>query len=140
LTTSSEPFIEGRVNVAQARREVLLTVPGIDEQLADAIIGAQLSTGSQAAGSANTRTTTAWLLIEGIINLEKMRSLDRYLTARGDVYRSQVIGFYDAGGSVSRLEALIDATQFPPRIVWVRDLTDLGRGYSREQLLSVSEF
>ena len=31
--------------------------------------------------------TTAWLLIEGHVDVAKMRQLDRYITARGDVYQ-----------------------------------------------------
>ena len=63
--------------------------------------------------------------------------LDPYITAHGDVYRVQVLGFSDGGGPVSRLEALIDATKLPPRIISQRDLNELGRGYTRSQLLQV---
>ena len=58
-----------------------------------------------------------------------MRQLDRYITGRGDVYRIQSVGYFDAGGPVTRLEAVIDATRQPPQIVQLSDLTDLGRGY-----------
>ena len=64
-------------------------------------------------------------------DLETMRELDPFLTARGDVYRAQVLGFFDGNGPVHRQEAIIDGTQIPPRVVWQRDLNELGRGYSR---------
>ena len=66
-----------------------------------------------------------------------MMNLDPYITSHGDVYRVQVLGFFDGGGPVSRIEAMIDSTQLPPRIIAQRDLNELGRGYSRTQLLQI---
>ena len=135
LATTSEEFIEGRVNISQARREVLLGIPEMDEQLVKAILAAQAyGVGGDLTGG--SRATTGWLLIEGLVELEQMRKLDKYITLRGDVFRVQVVGYYDAGGPVSRLEAVIDASQAPPKIVSFRDLTDLGWGYSRSLLQS----
>jgi uncharacterized membrane protein YgcG len=130
LTTSSEEFIEGRINIAQASREVLLAIPEIDEQVVEAIIGAQVAGDSSAFDSGGSRSTTGWLLMEGVVEIEEMRTLDRFMTSRGDVYRVQSVGYYDAGGPATRLEAIIDATQDPPRIISIRDLTDLGIGYA----------
>ena len=73
-------------------------------------------------------------MFEGLVDLERMRALDRYITVRGDVYRAQILGYYDAGGPMTRIEAVIDASQLPPRVLSVRDLTELGRGFSPEQL------
>jgi hypothetical protein len=131
LTTSADEFVEGRINASQAPREVLLMIPELDEQVVESIIGAQVSAGSAAEV---TRTTSAWLLLEGIVDLEQMRTLDPYVTGGGDVYRTQIVGYYDAGGPLTRLEAVIDATQAPPQIVLVRDLTGLGWGYTPQQL------
>ena len=33
---------------------------------------------------------------------------------------------------------VVDATKVPPRVVFQRDLNDLGRGYTRSQLLPTS--
>ena len=136
LTVSSEPFIEGRINIYQAPQEVLYAIPDIDDQVVQAILGVQASAGGTdpALDTTGTRSTTAWLLFEGIVDLEEMRRLDRYITTGGDVYRLQVVGYWDGGGPASRLEAIIDATELAPRVVSVRDLTPLGRGYWPEQL------
>ena len=61
--------------------------------------------------------------------------IDRFITTRGDVYRVQSVGHYFEGGPIVRLEAIIDAAQYPPRIVSLRDLSHLGRGYSLAQLV-----
>ena len=140
LSVTADPFIEGRININQARRETLLGIPGMTEALADAIVNSNFvgSSGEPLPDTVSTRATTAWLISEGLVTIEEMRKLDRFLTTRGDVYRVQSIGYYDAGGPVARLEAVIDATQQPPRIIFQRDLTDLGRGYS-PQLLTPSQ-
>jgi DNA uptake protein ComE-like DNA-binding protein len=131
MTTRADKFIEGRVNVNQARREILLGLPGMSEELATAIVGAQMIGGSGAVSSESSeRSTTAWLLFNSLATLEEMRQLDPYITARGDVFRTQVVGYFDAGGPASRLEVVIDASQQSPQIIFLRDLTELGRGYS----------
>jgi hypothetical protein len=73
--------------------------------------------------------------MNGQVDMPTMRQLDQFITARGDVFRAQVVGHFDAGGPVCRLEAIIDATQQPPKLLQLRDLTDLGRGFSQAQLL-----
>jgi hypothetical protein len=92
------------------------------------------STGMSLADQVSTRATTGWLLMEGLVDLPTMRKLDPYLTARGDVYRIQVVGFFDRGGPVSRVEAILDATADVTKVLFMRDLTDLGRGYSQTML------
>lgn len=147
LTTVSGAYIEGRVNVNQARQEVLTaiisTVPGFDEDinlardLAQKIAANKMvdSNGAPLNNVIATRASTAWLITENYVTLQQMRELDRYLTTRGDVFRAQVLGYFDEGGPMVRLETLIDATQKPPRVVFLRDLTELGKGFSATQLM-----
>ncbi|HET6425139.1 MAG TPA: hypothetical protein VFG20_15740 [Planctomycetaceae bacterium] len=129
LSTTPDPFLEGRININQARREVLLGLPKMTVQMVDAIIAAQSL--EQAADMAVQRSTIGWLFAEQLVDIWGMRELDPYLTARGDVYRAQIVGFFDGGGPVTRVEVMIDGTQRPPRINQYRDLTHLGRGYPR---------
>lgn len=140
FTLTDDPFIEGRININQARFEVLMGVPEMTEGLAMDIVGSQMvgATGEPLDDATGLRSTTGWLVIEGLTDLPTLRKLDPYLTARGDVYRVQSVGFFEAGGPFSRLEAVIDATQIPPRVVFLRDLTQLGQGYSKSMLLSGS--
>ncbi len=131
LSPHGRPFIAGRVNINTAPREVLLGIPGMTESLADAIVArqARLSTGEPSAAVLASHATTAWLLLEELVDLAQMRQLDRYITGRGDVYRVQSLGYYDAGGPFTRLESVIDASVRPPKVVLLRDLTEFGRGY-----------
>jgi DNA uptake protein ComE-like DNA-binding protein len=139
LSITSDEFIEGRVNINQTRLEVLLGLPGMTENVASAIVNSMDSgsNGEPTTDVLGIRSTTGWLFMEGLVDLEKMRELDKYLTTHGDVYRVQVLGAFDEGGPYSRLEAVIDATQQPAQVVFLQDLSKLGRGYSHEMLLGV---
>ena len=135
LSVTDDAYIEGRVNINEARLEVLEAVMAIPENVpanvASAIISARPPVDIQGASSTVTarRLTAAWILAEGIVDLETLRELGPYITTRGDVYRFTTVGHYDEGGPTTRMEAMIDATEYPPRIKFVRDLTKLGRGY-----------
>lgn len=139
LTTTKDEYLEGRININQARREILMGLPTITDQIVNSIVDAQQldGNGQPSLDKIREHTSTAWLYAEGLVDLPGMVTLDPYITAHGDVYKVQSLGFFDGGGPVSRLEAMIDATQLPPRIVIHRDLNELGRGYSRIQLLPV---
>jgi hypothetical protein len=80
------------------------------------------------------RRSEAWLLAEGIVTLTEMKSLSAFLCGGGDVYRAQVVGYFQGGQAASRAEVLLDATASPPRILLYRDISHLGRGYALETL------
>lgn len=140
LATSTAETVDGRINVNQARREVLYGIPDMTPEIADAIVSSQVigSDGGVSEDQVAIRATTGWLLINGIVTdspdgtmtaISQMRLLDPYITARGDVYRVQALGYFDQGGPVSRLEAMIDASKLPPSIKFHRDISQLGAGY-----------
>lgn len=135
VTTYSGDSIDGRININQARREVLLGIPEMDPNLVTAITASRQSTGEALDGGGGLRQTSAWLLADGLADVTMMRRLDPYITGRGDVYRIQVIGHSDRAGPVARIDAIIDATSFPPRVTGRRDLSKLGPGYDVLTLL-----
>lgn len=131
LTTVADTTIKGRINVNQAPAAVLLTVPGLTEEMVDQILSMRSpEPNEQVAGSEQP----TWLLSSAIVTLDQMKSLLPYLTCRGGVYRAQIIGSFAAGGPVSRVEVLFDATSTQPRQLLWRDLTHLGPGFPRETL------
>ncbi len=132
LTTSTDTVIDGRININQARYETLLTIPGVTETIAGSIMAARQGAGGNASvDTTGARATAGWLVVENLIDLPTMQQLDRYVTARGGIYRVQSIGYFDQVGQFVRLEAVIDTTQpkKPPMVISLSDLTELGRGY-----------
>lgn len=131
VSIGSAPVIRGRINLQEAPEDVLLAVPGMTEGLAR-----RIKTQRQVASSSDdeARRHPTWLLADGLVDLEQMKKLLPYVTCGGDVYRGQVVGFFDEDGPVSRCEVVIDATSSPARQVYYKDLRLLGRGFSIDAL------
>lgn len=132
-TTQQGTELPARVNVNTAPREVLLALPGIVEADVDAIISKRPTYLNGDAPDAQF-ATPAWLISDNTLTVQKLQGLERYITARTQVYRVQSLGYFDEGGPMARIEAVIDANQGKPRIVYYRDLTDLGRSIDPRNL------
>ena len=140
FTTTDDVWIEGRININQARRAVLQAIPEIPTDAPDAIIAARPEVSLQeSSGIMSRRRSAAWLVVERIVDLAVLRKMGPWITTGGDVFSVQSIGHYDRGGPTIRLEAMINATEYPPKITSVRDLTHLGPGYHPSLLSRDSE-
>jgi hypothetical protein len=128
VTTSP---LAGRININQAPRVILKGIPGMTEEIVDRIIAAREPNPTIALP---TRHHETWILSEGLVTLEQMKALMPFVTAGGSVYRVQVVGYFDRGGPAVRIEAVLDATSNPARVLFWRDITNLGRGYPLEIL------
>lgn len=139
LTVVEGPELSGRINVNQARIEILLGIPDMTEEIAQAITSSPMigAEGEANAEQATMRTNTGWLVSQGIVDLPTMVKLDRFLTGRGHVFRAQIVGFFEEGGGYTRIEATIDSTESPAKVVAVSDLTELGRGYTKTELTGI---
>lgn len=141
LTTSKNQYIEGRIQIDEARLETLLGIPEMDEDLAHAIVNAQMTgtDGSPSTEISAARQTTGWLVIEGLATIQQMRNLAPHICSSGDVFRVQSLGYFGQGGPITRMEAVIDGTFIPPRITYIRDLSNLGPGYPVPTLQGITE-
>jgi type II secretory pathway component PulK len=114
-----------RVNVNTAPPEVIAALPGLTPEDVEMILAVR---DSQAPTDLAT-TTGAWLVTEAGLTPTKFRDLEKYVTGTTMTYRVQSVGYFGQGGPAARVEAVIDTNQGHPRIVYYRDLTDLGRGF-----------
>jgi len=133
---TDDAFIGNRIDPNYARKEVLMAIPEITPDIAEAAAASSVVSpeGDIMTDVLESHATPGWLFTEGIVDLETMRKIEPYLTTRGDIYRTQIVGHFDEGGPFTRLEALIDGSEYPAKVLSVTDLTSLGRGYSNEQL------
>lgn len=143
VTTVPGPVIPGRVNIDQAPEIVLRAIPGLDDALVSRIVASREPAGraatpasppSSRSGEEPGRRHALWLLTEGLVSLEQMKALLPYVTGGGDVYRAQIVGYFDEPAPATRVEVVLDATGPIPRQVYWKNLRDLGLGYSRQQL------
>ncbi len=132
-TTVAGTSIPGRININQASQTVLMCIPGMTEEIADGIISSrQPDPASAAAQALPTHTCPAWPLIEGIMTLDEMKAMIPYINAGGSVYKAQIIGHFDKGNPVARLEVILDATQQPARVLFWKDMSHLTGGFPGE--------
>jgi len=131
VTTDPQPVIPGRVNINQAPREVIAAIPGLPETLPEQIIAGR---GLQDGEADPERRYPTWLLTSGLVDLPTLRTLLPFMTCGGDVYRAQVVGYFDHGTPAARGEVVIDAIGPRPREVYYKDRRILGRGFSLEIL------
>ena len=126
-TVVPDAVLRGRVNVNAAPRAVLRGVPGMEEHLVESIVS-----GRRTAGDDPERRHPTWLLTDGLVDVQQMKVLLPHVTCGGQVYRAQVIGYFEEGGPIARAEVVVDATVTPPRPVSWTDLRLRGRGFSHE--------
>jgi DNA uptake protein ComE-like DNA-binding protein len=124
--------IPARININTAPREVLLTIPGVKEADVDSIL-ANRHVWSADTAPEEIDLTLAWLLTKGKLKVDTLKQLEKYVTARTQVYRVQAIGYFDGQGPSARVEAVIDTNAGRPRILYWRDLSELGRGFEMQE-------
>lgn len=124
LCTQDVDVLPGRINLNECPAELLYGLPLLEIETVDAILEAR----AQPSDDPNRQYAT-WPLAEGIVSLDQMRSVLPLLTGGGDVYRAQIIGYFETLGASHRREVIIDATSVNPKIVAIRDLSHLGRGF-----------
>ncbi|TWT67011.1 General secretion pathway protein K [Posidoniimonas polymericola] len=131
LTVSSSETMVGRLNVNQAPRALLNSIPNMPVEAVEQIIAARTP---EVTPDRPERRHAEWIMMDGIVDLETMKQLAPLLTGGGDVYRVQSIGFFDEEGPSTRIEAVIDDTGPTPKLLSRLDLTPLGAGYSAAEL------
>lgn len=77
--------------------------------------------------------TPAWLITEAGLSPSMLKLINPFITTYSQVFRFQVVGYYEYRGPQVRLEVVVDANNGRPRILHWRDLTDLGKGYHFSQ-------
>ena len=95
LAVNAAPMIPGRLNINQAPRSLLAGVPGLTPTAVEQILADRDVTLGQQRPEQVHET---WLLSDGIVKLEEMKKLMPLVTTGGNVYRAQVVGFFDAEG------------------------------------------
>ena len=134
-TVNAAQEIVGRINVNQAPKSVLMAIPGMTSDVVDEIIARRTMNPTGADTSHNFAT---WLLSDGLVTLKQMKAMEQYVTCGGDVYRVQAIGYFDDGGVAARIEVILDASTQPATVLFWRDISHLGRGFTLDELGSTS--
>ncbi len=152
-TTSQNPDLAPRINVNTASQTVLMTLVKQTAQTTTTttttaapttpgglqITDVQAIVANQPQYTAGDPvdpiySTPAWLITQAGLSPTTVASIESYITARSTVYLFQVLGYFEGGGPVARLEAVVDTNYGRPRIVYIRNLTEMGKVYDMTQI------
>ncbi len=119
-------FAQGHVDLNRAPMEVLSALPGMDADLATAVVAARESL------SARERTGVSWLVNSGAMTPEQWIAAAPRLTWRTSAWRVRVLGRVLTGegdrtdvASECVYEAVIDLSAPQPRVAYLREVTML---------------
>jgi type II secretory pathway component PulK len=108
--------VKGRINVNTAPRDVLLTLPGLEEADVDRMI-------SQRQGAAAGDTSVAW--VADALD-KKAIGLGNLITGTSYQYSADIVAVSGNGRAFKRCRIVVNAAGTTPQIVYRRDLTDRG--------------
>ncbi|MBU0717552.1 MAG: general secretion pathway protein GspK, partial [Planctomycetes bacterium] len=112
--------IPGLINVNTAPGVVLRCIEGLTDEQIRAIMEIRGSlTGEQ-------RATTAWLVVEDVLDLDTYIAIAPKITARGQQFTVESLGYGDHVGTVTRLQAVVDLVGPIAQTVYCRDITSIG--------------
>ena len=128
MSINDSPTIPGRLNINQAPRSLLMGIPGISEEIVEGILSNRVQDPGGMGLTPQKHET--WLMTALVVtSIDEMKALQPFICAGGDVYRAQIVGYFEGGSASSRVEIVVDRTTPTTRVVFWRDLSHLGRGY-----------
>lgn len=124
LTVSDADVLVGLINVNTAPLAVLRTLPDLPDGTAEKIAARRAPVGT------DPQRSVAWLVRDQVVTLDTFVKMCPYITGRSFQYRVQSVGYFDKGGPVCRLQAVVDLAAQRAHILYLRELTALGVGYN----------
>ncbi len=122
-TTTAERGIQGLININTAPRLVLSCIEGMPADTVEAIL-------SKRGGlTPMTASTTAWLVTELGMDVETYAKVAPQITARGQQFTIESVGFGDHIGMVTRLQVIVDMNGPIVQTIYYRDISGLGGSY-----------
>ena len=136
LTTVDGDNIPGRINIMQAPRAILAGIPGMTDELLQGILDyREYELDDPNLTDLNKKYET-WIMLPPtpLVDLETMKTMMPFICCGGDVYRAEIVGYFDDNVATSRAEVILDTTEPLPRILFWRDKSHLQSGYTVESL------
>ena len=146
LTVYDSDTIAGRINILQAPRVIIEGLPVFrdDPELVDALISRREIDLDDPLSSDQARTLATFLLedeadqpdeADQLDAAERMRRLIPFVCSGGDVFRAEIVGYFEDSPATTRAEVILDTTLngLPEILMW-QDKNHLQLGHSNETL------
>ena len=121
----------GMINVNTAPREVLMTLPGIQQNDVDALISERQRE--------DTSSTASIMWVAQALPMNRAAKIGKYLTNRSFIYSADIVAVSFDGRSFKRVRIIVDATASPAKIIYRKDLSSSGWPLSLETRQSLRE-
>lgn len=123
-----QPRLEGLINVNTAPRRVLELIEGLSDDQINRILEVRQTLDDESLA------TFAWLAVEEVVDLETLERIAPAITARGQQFTIESLGYADHVGMVTRLQVMVDMAGPIAQTIYYRDVSYLGGGFPiREQ-------
>ncbi len=120
IVPPQQETLAGLININTAPRLVLRLLDGLSDEQISGILEVRERLGPDA------KSTPAWLIAEDVLDLETFDRIAPSITARGQQFTVDVLGYADHMGMVTRLHVVIDLVGPFAQTVYYRDLSYLG--------------
>lgn len=115
--------VVGLINVNTAPPVVLRCIEGLTGEQIGRIVATRQSLES------DEKVTPAWLVTEEIVDLETFERIAPMITARGQQFTIESLGYADHIGMVTRVQVIVDMVGPIAQPVYYRDVSQLGGHY-----------
>lgn len=113
----------GLININTAPTQVLSCLPELTAEQIREIVEMRETL------DAETRATTAWLVTQEVLDLPTFIKVAPHITARGQQFTIESLGYADHLGMITRLQVVVDMLGPIAQPILYRDLTALGASY-----------
>lgn len=120
FTASFDQRLVGRLNINTASTKVLMALPGLSPEKAEAIVSTREGLAPE------IRQSIAWLFQEGIVDAALFKQLAPLITTRSLQFRFNVVGYALPSGRYRVFEVVIDTADKQPQIMYLRDISRFG--------------
>ncbi len=110
VTTSAANRVEGKINLNTATEPVLMSIPQMTEDLAQAIVAYQ---------STGFTKLSDLLQVSGFTDATNLQRFAPYFTVRSSIFLVRIVG--ECGGTQVALEAVVDTSSQAPRLIKMHD-------------------
>lgn len=118
LTVHEDPIVPGMININTAPREVLMALPGMEEEVADRIL--------EKRGETELDRSTIFWLLQAEIEMGNLRMWAPFITTRSVQYRIDAVAVHRDRPVVHRFMAIWDRNPDYEGWVYLQDITRRG--------------
>ena len=123
IVKPDERTIPGLINISTAPVTVLECLEDLSAEHIQKLLAKRDTLDSK------TLATTAWLVSEGVMDVAAYEKVAPHITARGQQFTIESLGYSDYMGMVTRLQVVLEMNGPIVQTIYYRDISNLGGAF-----------